>query len=63
MSLGRHFLINELRRLELRFHPDSLRDEQAVEYIRAAILALTPQSSSEKRSMGQPQPTEIRKAS
>ena len=63
MSLGRSFLINELRRLELRFHPDSLRDEQAVEYIRAAIRALSPQSSSEKRTVGPALTTEIRKAS
>ena len=63
MSLGRSFLINELRRLELRFHPDSLRDEQAVEYIRAAIRALTPQSSNERRCIEQAARTEIRKAS
>jgi len=45
MSLGRLFLINELRRLEMRFHPDSSREEQAIEYIRAAIQALAPQSA------------------
>lgn len=44
MSLGRLFLINELRRLEMRFHPDNSSDEQAIEYIRAAIQALAPQS-------------------
>jgi hypothetical protein len=45
MSLGRLFLINELRRLEMRFHPDNSGDEEAVEYIRAAIQALAPQSA------------------
>ena len=63
MSLGRSFLINELRRLELRFHPDSLRDEQAIEYIRAAIRALTPQSFGENRCIEPGRATEIRKAS
>jgi hypothetical protein len=45
MSLGRLFLINELRRLEMRFHPDNSGDEQAIEYIRAAIQALAPPSA------------------
>ena len=63
MSLGRSFLINELKRLELRFRPDSLRDEQAVEYIRAAIRALTPQSSIEKSCIEPGRATEIREAS
>ena len=49
MSLGRAFLINELRRLETRFHPDGPDDEIAVEYIRAAIQALSPKVATPKR--------------
>jgi len=48
MSVGRFFLINELKRLEMHFYPDSSGDEEAIEYIRAAIRALTDQSFSEK---------------
>jgi hypothetical protein len=60
MSLGRLFLINELRRLEMRFHPDSSSDEQAIEYIRAAIQALAPPSASHKRSMVPALPPQLR---
>ena len=46
MSLGRAFLINELRRLEMRFHPDGPDDEIAIEYIRAAIQSLSPKTAT-----------------
>jgi hypothetical protein len=48
MSVGRLFLINELKRLEMHFYPDSSGDEEAIEYIRAAIRALTAQGVSER---------------
>jgi len=48
MSVGRFFLINELKRLEMHFYPDSSGDEDAIEYIRAAIRALTAQSFTER---------------
>jgi hypothetical protein len=48
MSVGRLFLINELKRLEMHFYPDSTGDEEAIEYIRAAIRALTAQGVSER---------------
>ena len=48
MSVGLFFLINELKRLEMRFYPDNSGDEEAIEHIRAAIRALTTQSYSEK---------------
>lgn len=63
MSLGRSFLINELRRLELRFHPDSSCDEQAVEYIRAAIQALAQKSVTEKKPVEAVLPPSLAKAS
>jgi hypothetical protein len=48
MSVGRLFLINELQRLEMHFYPDSSGDEEAIEYIRAAMRALTAQSVSDR---------------
>ncbi len=51
MSLGRAFLMNELRRLEMRFHPDGPDDEIAVEYIQAAIQALGPRAATPKRTL------------
>jgi hypothetical protein len=48
MSVGRLFLINELKRLEMHFYPDSSGDEEAIEHIRAAIRALAAQSFSER---------------
>jgi hypothetical protein len=48
MSVGRLFLINELKRLEMHFYPDGSGDEEAIEYIRAAIWALTAQCFSER---------------
>ena len=64
MSLGRAFLINELQRLEMRFHPDGPDDEIAVEYIRAAIQALRPKTASHDQTIEhQPQPQLRKKAS
>jgi hypothetical protein len=48
MSVGRSFLINELKRLEFRFHPDGPVEEQAIGYIRAAIQALTAKSAAKE---------------
>jgi hypothetical protein len=61
MSVGRLFLINELKRLELHFYPDSSGDEEAIEYIRAAIRALTAQSVSERSRTKPAPPAELRK--
>jgi hypothetical protein len=61
MSVGRLFLINELKRLEMHFYPDSLGDEEAIEYIRAAIRALTIHSVREKTPPNPALPSEIRK--
>ncbi len=61
MSLGRAFLINELRRLETRFHPDGPDDEIAVEYIRAAIQALSPTAAAPKRTIESPVQPPLRK--
>ena len=64
MSLGRAFLVNELRRLEARFHPDGPDDEIAVEYMRAAIEALNPKTANPKQTMeDQLQPQLRKKAS
>jgi hypothetical protein len=64
MSLGRAFLINELRRLEMRFHPDGPDDEIAVEYMRAAIQALIPKTGPLDQTMEhQTQPHLRKKAS
>ncbi|HSM86710.1 MAG TPA: hypothetical protein VLT16_11185 [Candidatus Limnocylindrales bacterium] len=41
MSVSRQFLLNELNRLEFRFHPDGRQDEEALEHIRAASRALS----------------------
>jgi len=60
MSLGRTFLINELRRLELRFHPDSPGDEKAIEYIRAAIQSLAPKPVRPQRLIESGLPTHLR---
>ena len=61
MSLGRAFLINELRRLEMRFHPDGPDDEIAVEYIRAAIQSLSPKAANSKRTIEDPVQPQLRK--
>jgi len=61
MSVGRLFLINELKRLEMHFYPDSSGDEEAIEYIRAAIRALTAQSVSERARTKPAPPAELRK--
>jgi hypothetical protein len=52
MSLSRAFLINELEHLEMRFHPDGLQDQQAMEYIRAAIQMLKAKPAARKQSLG-----------
>jgi len=61
MSLGRAFLINELRRLEMRFHPDGPDDEIAVEYIRAAIQALSPNTATLNQAIEDQAPSRLRK--
>ncbi len=61
MSLGRAFLINELRRLETRFHPDGRDDEIAVEYMRAAIEALNPKAASPTRTTNEQIQPQLRK--
>ena len=48
MSVGRSFVVNELKRLEFRFHPDGPGDEQAIEHIRAAIRALTAKPAAQE---------------
>jgi hypothetical protein len=61
MSLGRAFLVNELRRLEMRFHPDGADDEMAVEYIRAAIQALNPKAATPKQTLEDSAQPQLRK--
>jgi hypothetical protein len=61
MSLGRAFLVNELRRLEMRFHPDGPDDEMAVEYMRAAIQALSPKAATSNRTVDHPAQPQLRK--
>jgi hypothetical protein len=51
MSVGRAFVINELRRLEMHFHPDGPDDEIAVEYMRAAIQALNPKAANSNQTI------------
>jgi len=60
MSLGRSFLINELKRMEFRFHPDGPGDEQAIEYIRAAIRALTANPAAQERPQESAMPGQLR---
>jgi hypothetical protein len=53
MSISRKFVINELRRLEFRFYPDSEADKQAMKCITEAVRLL------EKQQAGETKPTSL----